>query len=300
MAVQRQKPREVMKAVVQVDVHFPRQVCAANARRLVGTSEGETPHIEQPVRLVSCDMPETSIYAGAPQAAQQKLDACRARLENGFYDALPEELRSHLLARLSPDAAKRHIAAGHRAASAFNELLDLRLALDGGGRRRLATIPTGEIIDTHGRLLAYLAPWFAGDHGDPLPPRDHPDRRTFNLDLIERGWAAFFPVYPSLPRHGDLNRTIAAAESAWDEKRGAFAEFGDDLLLGYEYRACVKLGTADDPGAGIAAAFKRVCVDLRDLRVVGLFGFPEVPPCYRLWIWRQDLDLAMSELGLHI
>ena len=156
----------------------------------------------------------------------------------------------------------------------------------------------GEIIDRYGRLLAYLAPYFAATAADPLPPRGDPARRTFNLDMIDAGWAVFFPVYPSLPSDADMNAAIAAAESAWDNQRGAWHDFGEDLLVGYEYRACVKLGTAADADAGIAEAFQRVCVDLRNLRIVGRFDFHAVPPPYRLWVWQEQLAEAKAAMGL--
>ncbi|WP_171075429.1 hypothetical protein [Nonomuraea basaltis] len=39
------------------------------------------------------------------------------------------------------------------------------------------------------------------------------------------------------------------------------------MLLGYEYRACIKLGARDldAPADAIANAYQRVCVDLRTL-----------------------------------
>jgi hypothetical protein len=74
-------------------------------------------------------------------------------------------------------------------------------------------------------------PWFTGSASDPLPPRDDPQRRTFNFDLVEAGWAAMFLIYPSLPQHDDLHLLLGAAQAAWDGRRGAWAEFGDSLLL---------------------------------------------------------------------
>jgi endonuclease YncB( thermonuclease family) len=281
-----------------VDFSFPRTTRSARPRRLLRASDGDTPVIEQPIRMVSCDTPEKALYAGHPPVSQPKLDTCRQRLQTGFYDALPQDLRDYLIARLTPDAAERHIQAGQRASQVFDDLLSRRLTRPDGRQRPVATIPTGELIDTYGRLLAYIAPWFAGSAADPLPPRDHPDRQTLNLDMIEQGWAAFFPIYPSLPPNADMNRAIAAAETAWDQRRGAWAEFGETLLLGYEFRLCIKLGTAADAPAGIREGFQRHCVDLRTLNAVGLFGFHSVPPCYRLWIWQDDPVQARRDLGL--
>lgn len=87
---------------------------------------------------------------------------------------------------------------------------------------------------------------------------------------------------------------------------GAWHEFGTDLLLGYEHRACLKLGTPD-PGPGeppvapatrIEQAVRRVCVDVRTRQLLGLCGYHRIHPPHRLWIWHQDLDTAREELDL--
>ncbi|MEU8038653.1 hypothetical protein [Streptosporangium sp. NPDC049078] len=99
--------------------------------------------------------------------------------------------------------------------------------------------------------------------------------------MVASGWAATFLIYPSLPSTADLTLLVADAETAWAEKRGVWAQFGEDLLLGYEYRACIKLGARDlpdGPAATIGQAFQRVCVDLRTLAEVGLYGYHQVPP----------------------
>jgi hypothetical protein len=97
-----------------------------------------------------------------------------------------------------------------------------------------------------------------------------------------------------------LNLLLEEAETAWQEQRGAWARFGPDLLLGYEYRACIKLGVRDldDPAAAIRSAYQRVCVDLRTLSEVGLFGYHQVPAAQRLWIWATDLEQARKDLPL--
>jgi hypothetical protein len=118
--------------------------------------------------------------------------------------------------------------------------------------------------------------------------------------MVAAGWAATFIIYPSIPRTADLNLLIDEAETAWRQQRGAWAEFGPDLLLAYEYRACIKLGARDldDPADAIAGAYQRVCVDLRTLTEVGLFGYHQVPPAQRLWIWATDLEQARKDLSL--
>jgi endonuclease YncB( thermonuclease family) len=284
---------------IQVNFDFKRSIRSATSKKLIQTSDGDTPLIEQPIRMVSCDTPEKAPYAGKPEISQPKLDKCRQRLESGFYNTIPEDLRNYLRARLTNDSAAKHISAGNDATAIFTDLLEQRLTKPSGSKRRTAVIPTGEIIDTYGRLLAYIAPWFDGTPSDPLPPIDDPKRRTFNLDMIENGWAAFFPIYPSLPQNKDMNKAIDAAEFAFDNRVGIWKKYGDQVLLGYEYRMCIKLGTASTQDEGIKNAFQRICVDLRNLNIVGKFGFNDVPSCYRLWIWNDDLGQAKADLGLN-
>jgi endonuclease YncB( thermonuclease family) len=271
----------------------------AQPREVLQISDGDTPVIQQPIRMVSCDTPEKAGYAGKPETSQPKLDLCRSRLESGFYPEIPEPLCSYLLAKLTPDAAKDHINAGNRATEVFNATLEERLTRPDGKKRKAGIIPSGEIIDRYGRLLAYLTPWYSNTESDPLPPVGAPERHTFNLNMIDDGWAAFFPIYPSLPRRkDDWLLTVNAAESAWINKKGAWVEFGDQVLLGYEYRLCIKLGTEDTATKGMEKAFQRHCVDIRTSQLKGLFGFWEVPPCYRLWIWGDDLEKAIIDLDL--
>lgn len=287
-----------------INFSFERQIRRPQPRKLIRDSDGDTLVIEQPIRLVSCDTPEKAGYAGIAATAQTKLDRCALRLSNGFFDAhLPKELRLYLLAKITSDAAERHINAGIQAGEEFNRILESRLTLPGGGKRKVAIIPTGEVIDDYGRLLAYTAPYF---NKNELPPRTSPERRTFNLDMVANGWAAFFPVYPSLPQNDDLNAIIAAAELAWVERKGAWDHFGENLLLGYEFRACIKLAAEPKVTDEITRfaedcaknAFQRICIDLRTLQVLEKYGFYSVPPCYRLWVWEADIKQASIDLGL--
>jgi endonuclease YncB( thermonuclease family) len=277
---------------------FERELRPAAAQRLFSVSDGDTPTILQPVRMVSTDTAEKKHYAGRAEVAQKKLDKCRARLVDGFYPEIPNALRQYLVDRLDGGAAARHIAAGEQASVEFDLLLKDRLARPDGSQRRVATIPTGEVIDRYGRMLAYLAPWFTGSGSDPMPPRDDPARRTFNLDMVAVGWAAPFMVFPSLPQNDDLNLLYEESKAAWRERRGAWKVHGRKLLPGYEYRLCVKLGTAKTAKRGMEDAFQRICIDLRGPKSVGLFGWHRVAPPHRMWVWADDADRASQALGI--
>lgn len=282
-----------------VDLGFVGPSRPAQDYRFLKVTDGDTPTIEMSIRMVSIDTPESE-FGGNPPTAQATLERAKTRLQDGTYNALPEDLREYLIARITPDAAQRHLSAGKLAAEAHKSMVNTRLNRRDCSQRKLAVIATGELVERNGRLLAYTAPWFAGTAPDPLPPRDHTDRRTFNLDMVALGWAATFIIYPSIPRPADLNLLLADAETAWQEQRGAWAQFGSDLLLGYEYRACIKLGARDldNPANAIASAYQRVCVDLRTLTEVGPFGYHQVPPSQRLWIWATDLEKARKDLAL--
>ncbi|WP_194814943.1 nuclease [Nocardia sp. XZ_19_385] len=271
----------------------------ANDHRFVSTTDGDTPNIEMAVRMVSIDTPESQ-FGGSPPTAQAALERAKTRLTDGTFDALPKELRDYLVARITPDAAQRHLAAGKAAAEVHKQMVDTRLTRPDGSRRKMAVIATGELIESKGRMLAYTAPWFSGSASDPMPPRDDPRRRTFNLELVAAGWAATFIIYPSIPRTSDLNMLLDAAKLAWDNKSGAWTHGGADLLLAYEYRALIKLGAAnlENAAATMDEAFQRVCVDLRDLTEVGLHGYHEVPPPDRLWFWAKDIEQARRDLPI--
>ncbi|BAC68211.1 hypothetical protein AQJ43_35510 [Streptomyces avermitilis] len=282
-----------------VDLGFVGPSRPANDYRFLSVTDGDTPNIAMAIRMVSIDTPE-SHYGGAPATAQAALERAKTRLLDGTYDALPQDLRDYLVSRITPDAAQRHQSAGQAAAEAHTAMVASRLAHPDGSQRKMAVIATGELVEGNGRLLAYTAPWFTGSASDPLPPRDDPRRRTFNLDMVALGWAATFVIYPSIPPTKDLNLLLEEAEAAWTQQLGAWAQFGQDLLLGYEYRACIKLGTKEltDPAAAIAQAYQRVCVDLRTLTEVGLYGYHQVPPQHRLWIWATDLEQARKDLPI--
>ena len=246
--------------------------------------------------MVSCDTPEKAGYAGLPPKSQPKLDLCRQRLQNGFYDAVPLGLRKYLIQKLTSTAAKNHINAGNDASKEFEKIRDSRLKKPDGSFFPVAVIPSGEVIDTYGRMLAYITRFFEKKQ---LPPIGDPTRNTFNLDMVANGWAVFFPLYPSFPtKEVDFNLILKAAETAWKQKKGMWKKYGTNILLAYEYRMCIKLGTAKNAKDGVKKAFERVCVDLRNMKKVGKFDFHIIPPCYRLWIWETDIKQADKDLKL--
>jgi hypothetical protein len=116
--------------------------------------------------------------------------------------------------------------------------------------------------------------------------------------MVSAGWAASFLVFPSLPQNNDLNLLYEESKLAWTKRRGAWKVHGRKLLLGYEYRLAIKLGTATSKNKGMADAFQRICIDLRSKKSVGLYGWHEVPPPHRPWVWVDDVAEASAALGI--
>ena len=65
---------------IHIHFNFKRNIRAATSKKLIQTSDGDTPLIEQPIRMVSCDTPEKAHYVGKPEISQPKLDRCKHRL----------------------------------------------------------------------------------------------------------------------------------------------------------------------------------------------------------------------------
>ncbi|MER5401314.1 hypothetical protein [Streptomyces sp. NPDC002599] len=53
--------------------------------RFLSITDGDTPDIAMPVRMVSIDTPETH-YGGAPTTAQATLERTKTRLQDGTLD----------------------------------------------------------------------------------------------------------------------------------------------------------------------------------------------------------------------
>ena len=280
--------------MLTIDFRFERQSYKSAPRRLLHISDGDTPNIQMPIRMCNIDTPEKANYAGRPKKAQPKLDRAVDRLLSNQFAATPAKLREYFEKRVTQHAAAQHIDAASRATQIFQKYLDQRLFRDGRSRRRVGVFPQGNVIDSYGRLLAYTAPWYCKEELEAGA-----DRTTFNINMIESGWAAFFPFYPTLPKNDDMNFALQRAVHAWENQLGVWEQYGNTFLLAYEYRMLVKLGcSTGDLSELHDEAFYRNCIDLRTLKDQGVYGFVDVPPPYRLWVKTAEMPQARADLGL--
>lgn len=275
---------------------------ARDARALVDISDGDTPNIRMPIRMLSVDTPEVTARTERRAAV---IDAEFAQLAEWMADGtapVSRALAEVLAPKLATGKAGTLQFRLGKEASAFAQAnTEARLRRPDGSRRNLFLRTADAPFDTNHRMLAYVAPSFSTAE---LTALSREQRSTFNLDLVKAGWAATFVLYPSVPGELDLPLLVAAAAEARENGLGMWAEA--DVLLAYEYRAMEKLhaitaklaGGAELTGAQRFAWRERYCADLRSRVLHGPEGWPAVPPEYRLFLWAADVPDAIARLNL--
>jgi endonuclease YncB( thermonuclease family) len=272
------------------------------ARALVDLSDGDTPNVRMPIRMLSVDTPETTARTPTRAAA---IDAEFAQLAEWIRQGeapISAGLAGFLLPKLATgNAGSLHLQQG-KAASAFAVAnTTARLTRPNGTSRNLFIRTAEAPFDNYHRLLAYVAPNYSSKELQDIPRHARP---TFNLDLISHGWAAPFVIYPSIPGALDLPLLVEAAADARTRRLGFWAD--PATLLAYEYRAMEKLYRitkrkveTGNLRSGEAFSWReRYCVDMRTRTLHGPEDYSGIDPEYRLWIWPSDLNEAVSRLNL--
>jgi endonuclease YncB( thermonuclease family) len=265
-------------------------------------TDGDTPYVSLSVRMLSIDTPETH-YPGnqKPSKHDAKLAQLGDWIEQGKAP-VEEGLGKYLLPKLRTGAAGRlQEKQGQAATDQFRKLLDERLTRPNGTKRRLFMWAADEHFDQYGRLLAYMAPSYSAAE---LASLSRKDRATFNLLMVESGWAASFPIYPSLPKHVDLAMLQEAGRKAYDDRRGAWTD--PDTLTGYEFRMCVRLHKVTEKlvaGKKVSSKerygwIERFCADMTARKIFYPQRYHRVKPYNRLFIWPDDVTEAVGKLNL--
>lgn len=274
------------------------------SRALVDGTEGDgdTPSLRMPVRMLSVDTPEvTAETEEQARVMDRNLQQLAAWIREG-QALIDARLAEHLLPKLETGKAGTLQFEQGLAASAFaKQNMHERLLRPDGTKRNLFIRVADTPFDGNFRLLAYLAPNYSKKE---LSQLDRRQRATFNLDLVTKGWAAPFVIYPSIPKAPDLALLIRAAAEARAGKHGIWHQGA--TLPAYEYRAVEKLfhltkkkiaGQVQDP-ADLFAWRERYCVDMRTRVLHDPDDYFTVEPEYRLWIWPADLKEAVARLNL--
>ena len=272
------------------------------SKRYVRHSDGDTPTISTAIRMLSIDTAELHYPENSrPSKHDAKLAELAGWLQGGQAPAAPD-LAAYLAPRLAGgDAGTRQEQQGNQASDAFQSLLDSRLKREDGTMRPLFVRTADRPFDDYGRLLAYLAPQYSPAE---LRSKGVEDRATFNLLMVESGWAAPFLIYPSLPSQPDLKLFHQAADTAVTEGRGIWSD--PVVLAGYEFRMAYQLWDVtaklvrgeDVAGSERSGWITRWCADM----TTGLLYEPQayfrVRPQDRLFIWPQDVREAVASLNL--
>jgi len=275
---------------------------ARDSRALVDITDGDTPNIRMPIRMLSVDTPEVTARTEQRAAA---IDAEFAQLAQWMADGIAP-ISAELAAVLGPKlgtgkAGSLQFRLGKEASAFAHANTDARLTRPNGTRRNLFLRTADAPFDANHRMLAYVAPDFSPAE---LRTMSRLERSTFNLDLVRAGWAATFVIYPSVPGELDLPLLVSAGADARLGGIGMWAE--GDVLPAYEYRAMEKLFRITKrivAGEKLAAADRfgwreRYCADMRSRTLHGPEGYSDVPPEYRLWMWPADVPDAVSRLNL--
>lgn len=264
-------------------------------------TDGDTPFITMPIRMLSVDTPEVH-YDGNPANDNQVMadladwiKAGKAPIEPGLGDYVRPKLATGSAGTLQRQQ-------GDDATKAFDDLLTRKLTKPSGTKRNLfLSVASQQPFDQYGRLLAYIAPSYTKEERKQMTLHD---RATFNLLMVELGWAAPFPIYPDLPKQADLVLLHDGAEKAVKQKYGVWSN--PHLLTGYEYRMCCKLWRVTQQlvdGKKLSDKAKnswieRYCVDMTTLKLYKPQEYYKVEPYNRVFIWPKDLKEAKEKLGL--
>lgn len=130
------------------------------------------------------------------------------------------------------------------------------------------------------------------------------ERATFNYRMVEGGWAASFILFPSIPGELDLPDFRKAAQAAFEEGRGAWAD--PAALTGYEFRSLERLAVIFkklQAGQNVDASTRfswlyRYCADMTTGELFGPHEYERVKPYDRIFIWQDDVRRAVAELNL--
>jgi endonuclease YncB( thermonuclease family) len=271
-------------------------------KKYIDATDGDTPSIAVSIRMLSIDTPEVHYPMNQKPSRQ---DGNLKQLADWITEGkapIRDSLAEYIQPRLATGTAGTlQLQQGEAASAFFKALVKEKLERPRGGPRRVFVWTSDEQFDQYGRLLAYMAPKYTPDELKTMSPRD---RATFNYLMIESGWGASFVIYPSLPKHSDLVLLQKAAQTAFEEKKGAWAD--PNALTGYEFRMCYKLFEVTQklvagknvPSAERHGWIERFCADMTTREIFYPQDYFKVPAYNRIFIWADDVTEAVGRLNL--
>lgn len=269
--------------------YIPENLALADKPTWVSSTDGDTPTIQTPVRMLGMDAPELH-FGGASESNPDKYDAAFASFLTTAGRELPAGLKKHLAKRLAGEACKRHIRAGEAARDHFaaivKERLDRGLGLHGKPLqpRRLFVMASTEVFDRYGRFLCYLNAAYTREERETIPVAK---RQTFNLQMMQDGHAASLLIYPNVPKPDDLVMVRKAVKAARVGKKGFWVK-ASSALLAYEFRWII------DTVSGRRNGPDRFCGDLETGLLHAPAAYYKVTPENRLFFYPRDVGRAVD------
>jgi endonuclease YncB( thermonuclease family) len=268
-------------------------------KKLLDFTDGDTPNIRVPIRMLSIDTPET--YKN-PRVQDEKFNKLVDWLHQGIAP-INQDLSDYLSPRLATgDAGTRQEDQGNAAKTFIDDLARRRLNdRPGAGPRNLFVRVADRPFEKRGRLLAYVAPSYSREERDRMTRRE---RSTFNLDMVAAGWAASFVLYPNIPNELDLPILHSAAREAVQGGKGAWAD--PNVLTGYEFRMLDRLFEVTEDiangrevtGHRRSGWVTRYCADMTTGTLYQPQDYFKAAPENRLFIWPEDTRQAVADLNL--
>ena len=276
---------------MSIQIEYTPEIVKRGTTRHDRVEDGDTVFVTEGIRMLGIDTPEIHFPGNSkPSNSDGILNKLSGRLKAaGANDGLADYLKN----RLKKDAGTRQLKQGKDATDALEADVKKRLAKfsEKTGkpiRDRDVYIQIAEdVFDHYGRILAYVAPSYSKAERKKIAASKRP---TFNLQMLKLGWASTIIIYPNVPKLADLELVQKAVKDARKKKKGAWKD--PNILLGYEFRACVRLAKGDDNW------ITRYCVDMTNRHIHRPQDYYRVDPENRIFVQPRDLLDAMQELDL--
>jgi endonuclease YncB( thermonuclease family) len=269
--------------------YTPENLALGDKPRWVSATDGDTPSLELPVRMLGMDAPELH-YGGATAANPGKHDAALKGFLAGAGKDLDVGLKAYLAGRLGDKACTSQITAGAAAYQRFQEIVAKRLDRGTGKNgkpltpRHIFSMVSNEVFDRYGRMLAYLNASYAKQELSESPAGKRP---TFNLQMLREGQAVSLVIYPNIPKPADLALVQTGVRNARTGKLGMWAD-DSRVLLPYEFRWIVDTIAKKRNGPD------RYCADISSGRLYQPQQYYKVLPEDRLFFYAQDFTEAVK------
>src|SRR5689334_817881 len=153
--------------------YIPEHLKLGDEAGLVSSTDGDTPKIDIPVRMLGIDAPELH-YLGADIDNPGKFDAAFAGFLANAGQNLDLGLKAYLEPRLINNASTHQILSGDESHKHFQEILKTRLArFSANGKplvnRKLFIMVAEEVFDKNGRMLAYVNANYTTKERETIP-----------------------------------------------------------------------------------------------------------------------------------